>query len=450
MEPFRIKAVEPIRPSSRKERRQAVERAGFNVFALAARDVLIDLLTDSGTGAMSANQWAALMKGDESYAGGESFFRLEKAVREITGMEHVIPAHQGRGAEKILLETFRGKGDCVVSNMLFDTTRANAELCGLKAQDLPCQEFYDTRSDAPFKGNIHLEKLESCLKERPPALVIMTITNNSAGGQPVSMENTEAAAALCRKNRIPFVLDACRFAENSRLIKEREPGFSDKPSRQIARELFDKADIAYVSAKKDGLANGGGFLALRDKPLSQEIKNRLIPAYGFPSYGGMTGREMETVAEGLFEVLDDAYLSYRTASVRRVHDRLKKADVPVVSPAGGHAVFIDAKRGLPHIPPSAYPGQALAAGFYEFSGVRGCEIGSVMLGGYRNKKPFYHSQELFRLAFPRRVYTLSQMDFAAERLAAFFKEEARRLKGVRFVFEPPVLRHFTARFQQLP
>ena len=449
MEPFRIKSIEPIPQISREERKQAIEQAGLNVFFLAARDVMIDLLTDSGTGAMSHNQWSALMKGDEAYAGGESFFRFEEAVRTLTGMEYAIPVHQGRGAERIVFDTFRGKGEWVVSNMLFDTTRANAILCGLKVKDFPCKEFYDTQAAAPFKGNVDLEQLESFLKRKSVALFIMTITNNSAGGQPVSMENMKAAAALCKKYKVPMVLDACRFAENSWFIKERETNYSSQTPLQIAQETFAQADITFVSAKKDGMANGGGFLALRKSQLSMEFKNRLIPSEGFPTYGGMTGRDLETVAIGLFEALDESYLHYRIASVKFLHDKLKKADIPVVSPPGGHAVFIDAKKLLPQIPISHYPGQALTAAFYEFSGVRSCEIGSVMLGGNSKGKPFYHSQELVRLALPRRVYTLSHLEYVAEALELFLKEEAKNLRGVRFLFEPPILRHFTARFQWL-
>ena len=358
MEPFRIKSVEPVRQTSRKERKQAIEKAGLNVFFLAARDVMIDLLTDSGTGAMSQNQWSALMKGDESYAGGESFFRFEKAVKAITGMEYVIPVHQGRGAERILLDTFRNRGEWVASNMLFDTTRANANLCGLKVRDFPCKEFYDTQISAPFKGNADLEKLEDFLKEKSVALFIMTITNNSAGGQPVSMENLKAAATLCKKYKVSVVLDACRFAENSWFIKEREKDYGNQTPLEITTQTFAQADIAYVSAKKDGMANGGGFLSLRSSSLSTEFKNRLIPSEGFPTYGGMTGRDLETVATGLFEALDESYLHYRIASVKFLHDKLKKAGVPVVSPPGGHAVFVDAKNFLPHIPVAEYPGQA--------------------------------------------------------------------------------------------
>lgn len=447
MEPFRIKSIEPIRQISREERKQAIEKAGLNVFFLKARDITIDLLTDSGTGAMSSDQWAALMKGDESYAGGESFFRFEKAAKNITGMDYIIPVHQGRGAERILLDTFRSKGEWVASNMLFDTTRANAQIYGLKVKDLPCEEFYDIQEEAPFKGNVNLKELENFLKKESVALFIMTLTNNSAGGQPVSMENLKSAASLCKKYKVPMVLDACRFAENAWFVKIREKAYGEKSPSAIAREMFDQGDIAYISAKKDGMANGGGLLALRDSGLSHEFKNRLIPSEGFPTYGGMTGRDLETVALGLFEALDESYLHYRISSVKRLHDKLKKASVPVVSPSGGHAVFIDAKKMLPHIPVSAYPAQALSAALYEFAGVRGCEVGSVMLGGYNKGKPFYHSQELLRLAIPRRVYTLSHLDYTAESLKCFLNEEAKSLRGVQFLFEPPLLRHFTARFQ---
>lgn len=448
MEPFRIKSVEPIHRTSRQERKHILEKAGLNVFAIAARDVMIDLLTDSGTGAMSQEQWSALMKGDEAYAGGESFFRFERAVKTITGMNYAIPVHQGRGAERIIFDTFRSHGEWVASNMLFDTTRANATLYGFKVRDFPCEEFYNTQSPAPFKGDVDLEKLEEFLKNQAVALFVMTITNNSAGGQPVSMANLKAAAALCKKYETPMVLDACRFAENSWFIKTREKGYKHKSSKEITKEIFSLVDIAYVSAKKDGMANGGGFLSLRDSRLSVEFKNRLIPAEGFPSYGGLTGRDLETIAQGLFEALDESYLQYRISSVKYLHERLKKAGVPMVNPPGGHGIFMDAKQTLPHIPVSAYPGQALAAAFYEFSGVRGCEIGSVMLGGKTLEgKPAYHSQELVRLALPRRVYTFSHLDYVVESMGLFIKKEAKTVKGIRFLFEPPVLRHFTARFQ---
>ena len=449
MEPFRIKAIEPVRQSTHKERKKALEKAGLNLFLLPAQDVMIDLLTDSGTGAMSDQQWSALMQGDESYAGAKSFVRLEKTVQNLTGIEHIIPVHQGRGAEQILFSTFQGKGEWVVSNMLFDTTRANATLFGFKVKDLPCKEFYNISKPAPFKGNINLKQLETFLNQHSVALVIMTLTNNSAGGQPVSMENIKAVATFCKKHQIPLVLDACRFAENAWFIKMREEGFKEKSPLQTAKLVFDQADIAYVSAKKDGLAHSGGFLALRDKNLSQEFKNRLIPSEGFPTYGGMTGRDMETVAVGLLEALNEDYLHYRIGVVKRLHDKLKAGGVPVVSPPGGHAVFVDAGRMLPHIPPSAYPAQALSLAFYMFAGVRTTEVGSVMLGGYREGKAFYHSQELLRLALPRRTYTLSHIDYVAESLIAFSKKSAHQLKGVRFVFEPPILRHFTAHFEWL-
>ena len=447
MEPFKIKMVEPIRFTSRSERKKALEKAKLNPFLLPARDIMIDLLTDSGTGAMSANQWSALMRGDESYAGAESFFRFEKTVREITGMEHVIPVHQGRGAERVLLNAFQGKGEWVVSNMLFDTTRANVQLLGFKFKDLPCKEFYNTSQPADFKGNIHTENLDLFLKQNSVALVILTITNNSAGGQPVSMKNLSSASAICQKHKVPLVLDACRFAENAYFIKNKEKDFQNQPIASIAKEMFNQADMAYVSAKKDGLSNSGGFLAGRDKPLSQEFKNYLIPTEGFPTYGGMAGRDMEVVAQGLLEALDEDYLEHRIGSIQKLHNIFKKGGVPVVSPPGGHAIFVDASSMLPHIPPSAYPAQALVSAFYVFSGVRTSEVGSVMLGGYRNGKAFYHSQELMRLALPRRTYTQSHLEYVGKSMISFAQEEAQKLKGVEFLFEPPVLRHFTAQFK---
>ena len=450
MEPYKIKSLEPIRWTTRSHRQKALLKAHLNLFFLPSQDVMIDLLTDSGTGAMSAHQWGALMQGDESYAGSESFFEFEKTIKDITGMPFIIPTHQGRSAERILLHHLKSKGEYIVSNMLFDTTRANSEDFGFKILDLPCPEFYKNSECHPFKGNIDLTALEKNIKEKSVAAVIITITNNSAGGQPVSIENIKAVQKICTKHSVPLILDACRFAENAWFIKQREQGFKNQEPKQIARAVFDTADICFVSAKKDGLANTGGFICVREVALSESCKNRLILTEGFPTYGGMAGRDMAAIAVGLKEVLEEPYLHHRISSVELLHKKLDEEGIPMIHPPGGHAIYIDAKKLLPHIPVSAYPGQALAVGLYEYSGIRGCEIGSVMFGKTsKDGKKIYHSKELVRLSLPRRVYTQSHLDFVAQSIVAFTKEEASQLKGVQFTKEPPFLRHFTGHFAWL-
>lgn len=450
IEPYKVKSLEPIYWTTREYRKKALLKAHLNLFFLPAKDVIIDLLTDSGTGAMSSRQWSALLKGDESYAGSESFFKFEKTIKEITGLPFVIPTHQGRSAERILLHSLKSKGEYIVSNMLFDTTRANSEDFGFKVLDLPCPEFFKDSEYHPFKGNIDLPALEKSLKEKSVAGVILTITNNSGGGQPVSLENIKSAKAICKKYSVPLILDACRFAENAWFIKQREEAFKNKSPKQIAKATFDMADICFVSAKKDGLSNTGGFICVREEALDENCKNRLILTEGFPTYGGMAGRDLEAIAIGLEEALEESYLKHRISSVSLLHQQLEKAGIPLLSPPGGHAVYIDAKKLLPHIPVSAYPGQAFVSALYEYSGIRSCEIGSVMFGKtLANGEKTYHSKELVRLALPRRVYTQSHLNYSATAIISFVKEEANQLKGVRWLKEPPFLRHFTGHFAWL-
>ena len=450
MEPYKIKSLEPINFTSREYRRKALLKAHLNLFFLPSKDVIIDLLTDSGTGAMSSRQWGALMEGDESYAGSESFFLFEKTIQDITGMPFVIPTHQGRSAERILLQTLKSYGEYIVSNMLFDTTRANSEDFGFKIADLPCPEFYKNSEYHPFKGNINLEALEKHLQEKSVAGVILTITNNSGGGQPVSFENIQSAKQLCKKYSVPLILDACRFAENSWFIKQREEAFKEYTVRHIARTIFDMADTCFVSAKKDGLANIGGFLCTRKEALSEIFKNRLVLQEGFPTYGGLAGRDLNAIAVGLEEVLEESYLKHRISSVEGLYKKLDQEGIPMINPPGGHAIYIDAKKLLPHIPVSAYPGQAFVSALYEYAGIRSCEIGSVMFGKtLANGEKVYHSKELVRLCLPRRVYTQSHLDFVSQALVSFVKEEASALKGVKFTKEPAFLRHFTGHFAWL-
>ncbi len=456
MEPYKIKAVEPLFLTTKAQRRRILQKAHLNLFLVPAKYVTIDLLTDSGTGALSHKQLGALLMGDESYAGGEDFFTFEQAVQKLTGMQHVIPVHQGRSGERILLESLKDQGTYIVSNTLFDTTRANANYYGLKVIDLICKEAKNTTTHAPFKGNINLELMEKTLKTKLVAGVMLTITNNSGGGQPVSMHNIKQCKAICQKYSVSFILDACRFAENAWFIKQKEKGFSDKSLHTITREVFDQADMCFVSAKKDGLSHIGGFIGIRKKEdrsvltqknISDECKNRLILSDGFPTYGGMAGRELSVIALGLEEVLEEPYLTHRMESTKFLHTALAKAGIPVICPAGGHAVYIDAKKLLPHIPVSAYPGQALVSALYEFAGIRSFEIGSVMMG--QTKKDgscTYHSHEWVRLAIPRRVYTTSHLEYVAQSIITFAKKEAQNLKGIKIVRQAPVLRHFTAHF----
>ena len=445
-EPFRFKAVEPIRMSSPAERALALERAGYNVFQLAARDVVIDLLTDSGTGAMSSAQWSAMMRGDESYAGSESFYRFERVVRDLTGYRHVLPTHQGRAAERILFQALLQPGDVTLNNIHFDTTRANVEFVGAEARDLVIDAARTPSLLHPFKGNMDVGALDAVLAEEGERvrLVMVTITNNSGGGQPVSMENLRAVREVCTRHGKLFILDACRFAENAWFIKQREPGFRDRTPKSIAQEMFALADGCIVSAKKDGLANIGGFLALNDDTLAERCRNLLILTEGFPTYGGLAGYDMEAIATGLEEVVDEAYLAHRIGSVEAFASRLIDAGVPIVQPAGGHGVFLDARALLPHIPPLEYPGIAFVNALYVEYGIRACEIGSVMFGKASQAAPL----ELVRLAIPRRLYTDAQLRYAAEAVIEV-AAHAETLCGLRMTYQPQYLRHFTARFEPL-
>jgi tryptophanase len=445
IEPFRIKSVEPIRMTTRAERAGFLEEARLNVFKLRADDVLLDWLTDSGTGAMSARQWAAIMVGDESYAGARSFFRLESVVRDLTGYPHFIPTHQGRAAERILFKTVCRPGQVVPSNAHFDTTRALLEANGAEALDLVIPEGLQPRTLHPFKGNIDLARVEALLTARGAEVPfgMLTITNNSGGGQPVSLENARAYAALLHRHGKPLLLDACRFAENAMFVKLREPGWQDAPVKAIARAFFDAADGCTMSAKKDGLVNIGGFLALRHGEWVEALKNELILSEGFPTYGGLAGRDLEALAVGLEEVLDEAYLRYRLRTAEYLGEKLEAAGVGFVRPTGGHAVYLDARTVLPDLPVAQYPAWALCNALYLEGGIRGVEVGSVMFGKRRpDGSESYHAMELVRLAFPRRMYTQSHFDFAAEVIAEV-KARASEVRGVRIVKQSPALRHFT-------
>lgn len=450
IEPFRIKSVEALRFTDEAERRRALEAAGWNVFLLHADDVLVDLLTDSGTGAMSAAQWGALMQGDESYAGSPSFYRFQEVVRDLTGFWHVIPTHQGRAAERILFHSILRPGDIVPNNNHFDTTRANVEVEGAEARDLVIPEGRVPGLVHPFKGNMDLAALERTLAEegdRVP-LVMVTVTNNSGGGQPVSLENLRGVRTLCDRYGKPLFLDACRFAENAWFIRQREPGYASKTPKAIAQELFGLADGCTMSAKKDGLANIGGFLALNDDAWFEKARTLLILTEGFPTYGGLAGYDLEAIARGLQEVVEIPYLRYRIRSAEYLADKLLASGVPILQPAGGHAIYVDARALLPHIPPLAYPGIALVNALYLTGGVRGVEIGTVMFGLRPDGTEAPASMDLVRLALPRRVYTQSHIDYVAEVVAAV---AGRRhdLRGYRLVEGPRVLRHFTARFEPL-
>jgi tryptophanase len=451
IEPFRIKSVEAVKFTHREDRLRALRDAGYNLFRLHAEDVLVDLLTDSGTGAMSAAQWGALMQGDESYAGSRSFYRCESVVRDLTGFRHIIPTHQGRAAERILFHTLLQPGQVVPNNNHFDTTRANIEVEGAEARDLVIPEGRVPSVVHPFKGNVDLLALEWLLEERGEAvpLVMVTVTNNSGGGQPVSLENLRGVRALCDRYRKPLFLDACRFAENAYFIKTREAGQSSRTPKEIAREVFSLADGCTMSAKKDGLANIGGFLAMNDDAWAERCRNLLILTEGFPTYGGLAGYDLEAIARGLEEVVEEPYLRYRIRSIEYLGDKLAAAGVPALQPTGGHAVYLDARALLPHIPPLEYPGIALANALYVEAGVRGVEIGSVMFGRQPDGSERPAAMDLVRLAIPRRVYTQSHMDYVAEAVIAV-AGLARELRGLRIVHAPPVLRHFTARFEPLP
>jgi len=450
IEPFRIKTVEPIRQTTRAEREAALKAAHYNLFLLRAEDVLIDLLTDSGTGAMSSQQWAGMMLGDESYAGAKSFYKFEAAVQEITGMPHVIPTHQGRAAERILFGSALIAGDVVPNNTHFDTTRANIEAKGARAVDLPVVEGRQPGVYYPFKGNLDVAALEQAFDENPGKIpmVMITVTNNSGGGQPVSMANIRAVRAVCDAHEVPLFLDACRFAENSWFIKQREAGYVDKSPMEIAQEMFSYADGCTMSAKKDGMANIGGFLALRDEGLAQQCKNLLILTEGFVTYGGLAGYDLEAIAVGLHEALDEGYLHYRTRSVEYLGEKLRAAGIPIIWPTGGHAIYMDAKGMLPHIPQHEYPAWALSCALYLEGGVRSVEIGSVMFGRQPDGSEVPAAMELVRLAFPRRVYTQSHVDYLAE-VCLYVNEIKDQLRGVKMVSAPAVLRHFTARFEMV-
>ena len=452
IEPFKIKSVEPIQFTTEAERHSILQRAFFNPFLIHADDVLIDLLTDSGTSAMSAKQWAGILDGDEAYAGSRSFFRFEKAVQTLTGFKHVIPTHQGRAAEKILFTISGGKGKVIPNNTHFDTTRANIEFSGAEAVDLPTDEGKKPDLIADFKGNMNIPALKALIESVGPRnipLCLITITNNSGGGQPVSMANIRETKQLLKQYGIPLFLDACRFAENAFFIKKREPGYADKSAADIAREMFSHADGCTMSAKKDAFVNMGGFLALNDDSLAVNARNLLIVTEGFTTYGGLAGRDLEAIAQGLEEIVDEHYLTYRIRSVEYLGQKLVGGGVPIVEPPGGHAIYLDAKRFAPHIRPDLYPGQAIVCELYRTGGIRSVEIGSVMFGKYDPAgKLISPPMELVRLAIPRRVYTQSHIDYVIEVVLDVFARR-HQLKGYRIVEEAPVLRHFTAKFEPL-
>lgn len=446
IEPFRVKSVEPFRMTTRAERESILRAAHFNPFLIHGRDVMIDLLTDSGASAMSSEQWAGIMRGDESYAGSESFFRLQSVLKGLTGFEQVLPTHQGRASERILFELIGGAGKVIPNNAHFDTTRANAEHSGAEALNCPIKEASEPGSQHPFKGNMDVAALEAMIERVGPGripVVMMTVTNNTAGGQPVSMQNLRDVRRVCDRYHLPLFLDACRFAENAWFIREREPEFKGKAPRDIARAMFDLADGATISAKKDGLVNIGGLLLIRDKELFRRACNLLILTEGFVTYGGLAGRDLEAMAQGLTEVMDEDYLSYRIRSVQYLGNKLLESGIRIVEPPGGHAIYIDAAHFAPHLPPEMFPGQALVCELFRTGGIRSCEIGSVMAGP-RQKA----AMELVRLAIPRRAYTQSHIDYVAEACADVFSRRST-LRGIRIVEAPDVLRHFTAKFAEM-
>jgi tryptophanase len=449
IEPFRIHSVEPIRLTTEEHRQAALEKAGYNLFNIHADDVIIDLLTDSGTGAMSRDQWAAIQRGDESYAGSPSWYRFLAAVQKLFPFKHVIPTHQGRAAEKILFSVLGGPGKVVPNNAHFDTTRANVEFTGAEAIDVtPVHEAHEM---LPFKGNADVDALDRLIGQRGAAnipVVFMTVTNNSMGGQPVSMANLRAVREVCKRHRLPLFLDACRFAENAWFIKTREPGYSEKSIPDIVLEMASLADGMTMSAKKDGLANIGGWLAMNDDRLAEQCRNMLILTEGFPTYGGLAGRDLEAIAQGLEEVVDEDYLRYRIESTAYLGEALNASGVPVIMPIGGHAVYLDARALLPHVPPLAYPGQSLSVGLYRAGGIRGVEIGTVMFGRHPDGSETPAPMDLVRLAIPRRTYTQSHVDYVIE-VVRWVAGQARSLGGYRITDEPKQLRHFTARFAPL-
>lgn len=452
IEPFKIKSVEPIYFNSEIDRKSILAKAFYNPFLIPSKEVIIDLLTDSGTSAMSSNQWAGIMQGDESYAGSPSFFRFEAAVQKITGLPIIIPTHQGRAAEKILFSILGAKGKYFLSNTLFDTTRANIEFSGAEGIDLICEEGKNTAIAAPFKGNINIEELKKTIEAKGAEnipLCLITITNNSGGGQPVSMENIRQAHAVCKAHQIPLYIDACRFAENAFFIKQRENGYAQHSIQEIVKEMFSYADGCTMSAKKDAFANIGGFLALREEGLALHCRNLLVITEGFPTYGGLAGRDLEAIAIGLEEVMQEDYLNYRIKSIEYLGEKLTKAGVPIMQPTGGHAVYLDAKAFLPHIPVAQYPGQALVCALYMSGGIRTVEIGSLMFGKYDKDHQLIPAKlELVRLAIPRRVYTQSHIDYVAEVIIEVFQNRAE-IKGLSIVEESELLRHFTAKLKPI-
>jgi len=451
-EPFRIKVVEPLRRVTREEREQAIREAGLNIFAVPADTIYVDLLTDSGTAAMSDRQWAGLMVGDESYAGSRNYFHFRDSVRDIFGYEHVIPTHQGRVAENLLFSTVLKPGQVVPSNIHFDTTRANIEHQGAEAADLVIDEGLDPNALHSFKGNLDPAKLDLLLTERGATkvpLVMITVTNNSGGGQPVSMANVRAVQNVCRRHGVPLFFDACRFAENCYFVQQRESGYANKSVAEIARELFALGDGCTMSAKKDGLVNIGGFLAMNDADWAQRITNLLILIEGFPTYGGLAGRDLEAIAIGLKEVLDEDYLAFRIGQVAQLGEQLDHAGVPIVKPVGGHAVYLDARRFLAHVPQAQFPGQALVVALYREFGIRAVEVGSLMFGHKDAAgRDVFPKLDLVRLAIPRRVYTTEHMRYVADSVIQLHRER-ERLRGLKLTYEAPVLRHFTARLEEV-
>lgn len=452
IEPFKIKSVEPIFLSTEEERQRFLENAHYNPFLLQSTEIIIDLLTDSGTSAMSAEQWAGIMRGDESYAGSTSWLHMEEVVKDLTGMQYILPTHQGRAAERIIYNHLGGPGKVFVSNTHFDTTRANIEFSGAEAIDIPIKESYDPQLIHPFKGNLDVEKLEQVIRDKGPdhiGAVILTITNNSGGGQPVSMENAKAVRHVCKKFGVLFFLDCCRVAENSYFIKDREEDYREKSYLEIAKEMFRLADGAVMSSKKDALVNMGGFLALKDAEVADACTGMLIITEGFATYGGLSGRDMEALAIGLKEVFDPHYLEYRIKSTAYLGEHLHKMGVPVVMPIGGHAVYVDAKSLYSHIPPHEYPGQALVCELYKKGGIRSVEIGSVMFGKYDDDGKLVPApMELVRLAIPRRVYTQSHIEFVIETFNEILSEK-ESVRGYEIIYEKKFLRHFTAHFNPL-
>ncbi len=452
IEPFKIKMVEPIEMTSTEQRQSYLKEASHNVFLIRAENILIDLLTDSGTGAMSAAQWAKMMEGDESYAGCRSYYEMRDVIQDLTNFKYVFPTHQGRAAERILFKLIGGTGKIIPNNTHFDTTRANIEYNQSQALDLVIDEGKNPSSEHPFKGDINLNKLKTLFEEHKGSnnipICMLTITNNSGGGQPVSMGNIRDTKKLCDQYQIPLFLDVCRFAENAYFIKLREQGYKNKSIKEIVQEIFSYADGCTMSAKKDGLVNMGGFLAFNDDDLSYDVQNLEILTEGYPTYGGLSGRDLAALAQGLTEVIHEDYLEYRIKSTQYLGEALLKNNIPIVKPVGGHAVYIDAKSMLPHIPVKEFPAQALACALYLEGGIRGVEIGSLMFGSKDPKtgQDIYAEMELLRLAIPRRVYTQSHIDYVVEVLAEVNKNKDK-IKGLRITEESPFLRHFTAKLQ---